>query len=807
MMINRCFGVILAFLFSLSVYPQHERHHGGGGMISGRVVSTEKEVVDFATVYLKGTNQGSYTDGKGIFRLKAKAGEYTLVVSAVGYQTVEKKVKIARGERVKVDVTLTSDVKELGEVVVTTSGVSRVNKSAFNAVAIDAKGLHNTTQTLASALTKVPGVKLRETGGVGSSTQLYIDGFSGKHVKIFIDGMPQEGAGAAFDLNNVPINYADRIEVYKGVVPVGFGTDAIGGVVNIVTNKQPRKWFLDASYSYGSFNTHKSYVHFGQTFKNGFTYEVNAFQNFSDNDYYVDNYVREFEVREDGTVRFPPLDKNKIYHLKRFNNQYHNEAVIGKVGFVGKKWADRLLLGFNYSRFYQEIQTGVYQDVVFGEKFRKGHSLVPSLEYQKRNLLVKNLDLTLTANYNHNITHNVDTASRAYNWRGEFYEKGSRGEQSYQDGESKNTNWNGTLRMNYHIGQAHTFTFSHVVSDFKRTTRAADGTSSRLTDYTIPKITRKNVSGFAYRLMPSDKWNVSLFGKHYRQYNKGPVSQNTDGIGNYINLSDVTSAWGYGAAGTYFLLKDLQMKLSYERAYRLPTTDELFGDEDLEAGQINLKPEKSDNFNLNLSYGRRFGKHGLYAEGGLIYRDTKDYIKRGLDVLGGMSYGYYENHGHVKTKGYNVSLRYSFSHWFDIGGVFNSIDTRDYERYLAGSTAQESMHYKVRMPNLPYRYANIDANFYWKDLFVKGNTLSVGYDAYWQHDFPLYWENIGDKDSKNMVPEQFSHNVSVSYTMKSGRYNVSFECRNLTDEQLYDNFSLQKPGRAFYGKFRVYFGK
>lgn len=141
--------------------------------------------------------------------------------------------------------------------------------------------------------------------------------------------------------------------------------------------------------------------------------------------------------------------------------------------------------------------------------------------------------------------------------------------------------------------------------------------------------------------------------------------------------------------------------------------------------------------------------------------------------MGGTSYGYYENHGHVRTKGYNLSLLYSFSRWFDIGGTFNSIDTRDYEKFLAGSSLQESMHYKVRMPNLPYRYANINANFYWNDLFVKGNVLSIGYDSYWQHDFPLYWENLGDKDSKNMVPEQFSHNLSLSYTMKNGRYNVS----------------------------------
>ena len=57
----------------------------------------------------------------------------------------------------------------------------------------------------------------------------------------------------------------------------------------------------------------------------------------------------------------------------------------------------------------------------------------------------------------------------------------------------------------------------------------------------------------------------------------------------------------------------------------------------------------------------RFGKHGLYMEGSLIYRDTKDYIRRGLDNVGGMDFGFYENHGRAKTKGYNVSLRYSYA--------------------------------------------------------------------------------------------------------------------------------------------------
>ena len=77
-----------------------------------------------------------------------------------------------------------------------------------------------------------------------------------------------------------------------------------------------------------------------------------------------------------------------------------------------------------------------------------------------------------------------------------FMKKVAGEEQSYQNSESKNRNWNGTLKMNYHIGQAHTFTFSHVISDFERTSRSTIGASSKFTDFSIPKITRKTSAGF-----------------------------------------------------------------------------------------------------------------------------------------------------------------------------------------------------------------------------------------------------------------------------------------------------------------------
>ena len=791
-MMKKIRGLFLSFLLlliSISAFSQHKT------MISGKVLSTEKTTVDFATVYLKGTNYGGTTNEEGIYHLQAPAGEYTLVVSAIGYKTVEKPVKLMRGERTKMNVVISPQATELDEVVVVSNGVTRLKRSAFNAVALDTKALQNSTQNLSEALAQAPGMKIRESGGVGSDMQLMMDGFTGKHIKIFIDGVPQEGVGSSFGLNNIPVNYAERIEVYKGVVPVGFGTDAIGGVINIITKKNRNKWFLDASYSYGSFNTHKSYVNFGQTFRSGLTYEINVFQNYSDNNYYVDTPVKDFTTGA--------INKKKIEHVKRFHDTYHNEAVIGKIGFVDKKWADRLMFGFTYSHMYKDIQTGVRQEVVFGGKYRKGYSIMPSLDYRKRDFFVRGLDVVLTANYNKNMTNNVDTSSYEYNWRGEMRPLRMPGEQSYQNTRSDNNNWNGTLTANYRIGKAHTFTFNHVINAFRRSNQSLLNEDSEAN--AIPKETRKNISGLSYRLMPTEHWNLSVFGKYYNQFIAGPVATSS-AQDDYIRTTNSVSAMGYGAAGTYFILKSLQAKLSYEKAYRLPTNEEMFGDEDLETGDISLKPENSDNVNLNLSYNETFGKHSVYVEGGLIYRNTKDYIQLNISDLSGGKYGAtYVNHGRVETKGYNISVRYGFANWVSVGGNFTQMNVRDNVKTVTSGTNQESLTYGARMPNLPYQFANSDVTFYWRNLWKKGNTLSVTYDNLYMHSFPLYSEAVGS-ESEFVVPTQFSHNLTLSYGIQNGRYNISFECRNLTNEKLYDNFSLQKAGRAFYGKVRVYFG-
>ncbi len=783
------YTTLLTLLIPLFAFAQ------GRPVLRGTVTNFNKEAIEYASVYLKGTSYGTSTDLKGKFHLRVPSGTYTLVVSTLGYETSETTVEVkGGGEPTNVHIRLKDANVGLEEVQIVGSMVQKVNQTAYNVVAVDAKSLHNSTLNLANALDRVSGIKIKETGGVGSDMQLMMDGFSGKHIKIFVDGVPQEGVGGSFGLNNIPVNYAERIEVYKGVVPVGFGTDAIGGVINIVTKKNQNRWFLDASYSYGSFNTHKSYVNFGQTFQSGLTYEINAFQNYSDNSYYVHTSVKDFDTGA--------IDNMLIEKVKRFHDNYHNEAVVGKVGVVDKKWADRLMFGLTYSRMYKEIQTGVRQDIVFGGKYRKGYSVMPSLEYRKRDLLTKGLDVTLTANYNKNITENVDTASYEYNWRGDMRKRRSPGEQSYQHTRSDNDNWNGTFTANYRLTESHTFTLNHVINMFERSNRSILKNTS---GDAIPKETRKNITGLSYRLMPVEQWNLSVFGKYYDQYIAGPIAT-TSAQDAYTRTTNSVSALGYGAAGTYFILRSLQAKLSYEKAYRLPTNEEMFGDEDLETGDLGIKPENSDNLNFNVSYNETFGKHSVYLEGGIVYRSTKDYIQRTLvDLSGGKTGATYENHGRVKTKGYNLSARYGFTNWVSVGGTYTEMNVRDNVKTIAGGTTQESMTYGARMPNIPYRFANADLTFFWRNLGKKGNILTVIYENNYMHSFPLYSEALGSK-SEFVVPTQFSHDLTFSYSVKNGRYNLSFECRNFTNEKLYDNFSLQKAGRAFYGKVRVYFG-
>ena len=97
-------------------------------------------------------------------------------------------------------------------------------------------------------------------------------------------------------------------------------------------------------------------------------------------------------------------------------------------------------------------------------------------------------------------------------------------------------------------------------------------------------------------------------------------------------------------------------------------------------------------------------------EGGVVYRNTKDYIQRNIqDLSGGKEGATYTNYGKVLTKGYNVSARYGFGRWLSVGGNFTQMNVRDNEKMQIGSTGNsvENLGYKARIPNVPYQFADL----------------------------------------------------------------------------------------------------
>ena len=110
-----------------------------------------------------------------------------------------------------------------------------------------------------------------------------------------------------------------------------------------------------------------------------------------------------------------------------------------------------------------------------------------------------------------------------YNWlRGKGQPLNSPGEQTYQHSRADNNNWNGTFTANYRLGRVHTLTFNHVLNAFSRSNTSLLAKEEQ--SDAIAKETRKNISGFSYRLMPSEDWNLSVFGKYYNQFVAGPVA-------------------------------------------------------------------------------------------------------------------------------------------------------------------------------------------------------------------------------------------------------------------------------------------
>lgn len=781
---------LLASLFSIAQQK---------ASISG-IVSDSSGVVSGVSISLKNTKIGTATNEKGLYTLSGlDAGNYTLLVSYLGTVTHSQQIKLKTSEQLTIDFNLKQIGQELSTVAIVGKTKSTVLKeSGFNANGIETKLFLNTTTDLNQLLNKSTGVRIREQGGMGSDFNFSLNGLSGRQVRFFLDGIPMESFGSAMGLNNIPVNLAERIEVYKGVVPVELGADALGGAVNIITNQNTKR-FLDASISYGSFNSSRTAIAGRFTDeKTGLRINVNAFNNYSDNDYLMRN-----NPEYNAAIKVTEGDEVVFRDARRFHSAYRATMAQADIGLVDKKWADIISLSFTHSNLYKEIQTGVNQDRVYGEVTNREQFFMPALKYKKQNFLFNGLTVNATASYSINRSNVADTSSYLYGWGGKGRPEPISGEINDIKTIYHYKNNAAIARANfaYALNDHNSLNLNYTYNYFARSATEDLG-KIKNNSFDEPNSIDKNMLGLALQNNLFDKrWSNTLFAKYYNfnAFVRNAVYYSNDNSWTKVDSEIGQNFMGYGIASRFKLSEQLGIKASYEHAYRLQEADELFGNGIDVASNKDLKPESSDNINVGLYYSHKINNHRFNIEGSYFYRNAKDFIYL---TIGGL-YSNYNNLGKAKINGAEAELRYNYSDLLELSVNATYQKAINNQKFELGTGLKDAT-FGDRVPNQPWLYGNANFSIGKNNILGKDTRLQFNASSQFVNWFYLNWESRGSAESRNKIPSQLAHHISIAYSLKGSKYNIAIESFNVTNELAYDNFRLQKPGRSFAVKLRYF---
>ncbi|GAB4001130.1 TonB-dependent receptor [Spirosoma daeguense] len=238
---NRLYVILyqLGLLFSLSVSTSWAQH-SAGNRVEGTVYLADGTPAAFATIRVAGLQKVTAADANGRFTLSdLNSGKHQLQISMMGYEPFQQSITIRNEQPTKLSARLQSADNQLNEVVVTGQYEPQsLKKSVYNVRVIDSERIR------LRAAVNVMGVLNNELGFRFSNdltlgtTDVQLMGMSGRNVKILLDGLPMVDRGDTREsLNQIDINNIERIEIVEGPMSVSYGSDALAGVINIITKK------------------------------------------------------------------------------------------------------------------------------------------------------------------------------------------------------------------------------------------------------------------------------------------------------------------------------------------------------------------------------------------------------------------------------------------------------------------------------------------------------------------------------------------------------------------------------------------
>ncbi len=217
--------------------------------ITGKTKS-DGSALPFVNIYLKNTKKGAVSKNDGSFNIKnVTPGTYTIIASFTGYQTRKKTINISSN-----DMVVNFDLPEselLDEVVVTGTlkAVSRLESPVPVEVYSPAFLKKNPTPNIFEALQNVNGVRPQINCNVCNTGDIHINGLEGPYTLVLIDGMPiVSGLSTVYGLSGIPNSLIEQIEIVKGPASSLYGSEAVGGLINIITKlpENAPRFFADS---------------------------------------------------------------------------------------------------------------------------------------------------------------------------------------------------------------------------------------------------------------------------------------------------------------------------------------------------------------------------------------------------------------------------------------------------------------------------------------------------------------------------------------------------------------------------------
>ncbi len=717
----------------------------------------------------------SHTKHNGIFELNLKKGNYRVYVQHPEYKPEYLSINIDVGEVIEHRLLLKRN-KQIALEEVTITGktqTQQIESGALTTKSVEIKNVIAQNTVLADVADRIAGVRIRRSGSLGDKSDISINGLRGAAIRVFVDGLPIEVLYPSFDISTIPLSNIERLDIYKGVVPVDVASDAMGGAVNITTKKTTNN-SIRAGYYHGSFNTHIADLKIGLANKKNFFFNLSASYNYSDNNYKMNALV---------------FERNRTERIKRFNDAYQQSFYSVDFGVHGKSWADDLRFVFNYASGFKEVQNWARVTSTALGKLKYEASNYSGLMHYKKSFWNNSIRFsTNTSIGKDNITY-IDTATGIYSWSGQILSQGNKGEERYGYHDNITLNMMNRSTVDINLFENHLLKISNIYTKQKRTGKnylTGEGSYNRYLEY--PQYLTKNVLGVQYE---GRYFERLLFAAAYKRY-----FFDLDGVENVtfepIRKNDNFN--GYNVGLKYDFSEQFYIKTSYERGYLIPLFEQFVGDGATTLRNTNLKPENSDNVNLSALWTKKTGNWQFKVSNNLFYRKQNDIIYAGAGII-----RRYENHDQVQTLGNETDASIQYKNWqINIANTFLS------KKFYKVRNERNTFLEGTVFPNDPTRYGNVELVWSKKGQWADEDFFRAY--VFYQHIGTFNHAFTGQNDNPTNRPELFVPvqnrvDAGCSYMFPQYHLTIAGNIINVFDQELFDNFSVPKPGRSFNIRF------